>query len=99
MYLKSNDVKKRYSIFPISHSDLWKYYKVAEAQTWVAEEIDLSKDRFDELKDNEKTYLKNILAFSPFSSMKDQIVRNSLLSSSSYGILNISYSLALKDGM
>ena len=63
MYLKSNDVKKRYSIFPISHSDLWKYYKVAEAQTWVAEEIDLSKDRFDELKDNEKTYLKNILAF------------------------------------
>jgi ribonucleoside-diphosphate reductase beta chain len=63
MYLKSNDVKKRYSIFPVSHNDLWKFYKEAEAQTWVVEEIDLSKDRFDELKDEEKTYLKNILAF------------------------------------
>jgi len=63
MYLKSNDIKKRYSIFPVTHRDLWKKYKDAESQTWVAEEVDLSKDRFDELKDNEKMYLKNILAF------------------------------------
>jgi len=63
MYLKNKDVGKRYSIFPITHNDLWERYKNAESQTWVAEEIDLSKDRFDELKDNEKTYLKNILAF------------------------------------
>ena len=63
MYLKNKDVSKRYSIFPITHNDLWEFYKNAEAQTWVVEEIDLSKDRFDELKDNEKIYLKNILAF------------------------------------
>tara|TARA_R110000868_G_scaffold21019_8_gene87916 strand:- start:611 stop:1564 length:954 start_codon:yes stop_codon:yes gene_type:complete len=63
MYLKNKDVSKRYSIFPITHNDLWEFYKNAEAQTWVVEEIDLSKDRFDELKDNEKVYLKNILAF------------------------------------
>ena len=63
MYLKTNDYKKRYSIFPVIHNDLWEDYKKAEAQTWVAEEPDLSKDRFDELKDEEKTYLKNILAF------------------------------------
>lgn len=63
MYLKSNDIKKRYSIFPVTHGDLWEKYKNAESQTWVAEEVDLSKDRFDELKDNEKMYLKNILAF------------------------------------
>jgi len=63
MYLKNKDIGKRYSIFPITHNDLWERYKNAESQTWVAEEIDLSKDRFDELKDNEKTYLKNILAF------------------------------------
>lgn len=63
MYLKSNDIKKRYSIFPVTHGDLWEKYKNAESQTWVAEEVDLSKDRFDELKENEKTYLKNILAF------------------------------------
>jgi len=63
MYLKSNDIKKRYSIFPVTHGDLWEKYKNAESQTWVSEEVDLSKDRFDELKENEKTYLKNILAF------------------------------------
>ena len=55
MYLKSNDIKKRYSIFPVTHGDLWEKYKNAESQTWVAEEVDLSKDRFDELKENEKT--------------------------------------------
>lgn len=63
MYLKDKTVKKRYSIFPIVHNDLWQMYKKAESQTWVAEETDLSKDKYDELKDNEKTYLKNILAF------------------------------------
>ncbi len=63
MYLKDKTLKKRYSIFPIIHNDLWEMYKKAEAQTWVAEEPDLSKDRFDELKEEEKVYLKNILAF------------------------------------
>jgi ribonucleoside-diphosphate reductase beta chain len=63
MYLKTNELNKRYSIFPVVHQDLWDYYKKAEKQTWVAEEIDLSKDKYDELKDNEKEYLKNILAF------------------------------------
>lgn len=63
MYLKNKDINKRYSIFPVTHQDVWELYKKAESQTWVAEEIDLSKDRFDELKPSEKTYLKNILAF------------------------------------
>ena len=63
MNLKSNDLTKRYSIFPITHPDLWEFYKKAEKQTWVAEEIDLSKDKYNELNDSEKLYLKNILAF------------------------------------
>ena len=63
MYLKDKNLKKRYSIFPIINDDLWQMYKKAESQTWVAEEVDLSKDKFEELKDNEKIYLKNILAF------------------------------------
>ena len=58
MYLKDKTLKKRYSIFPIIHNDLWQMYKKAESQTWVAEEPDLSKDKFEELKDNEKIYLK-----------------------------------------
>lgn len=63
MYLKDKGLKKRYVIFPIIHNDLWQKYKGVESQTWVAEETDLSKDKYDELKDNEKQYLKNILAF------------------------------------
>jgi ribonucleoside-diphosphate reductase beta chain len=63
MYLKDKTLNKRYSIFPIIHNDLWERYKQAEKQTWVAEETDLSKDKFDELKEPEKIYLKNILAF------------------------------------
>lgn len=63
MYLKNADLTKRYSIFPIQNQDLWDAYKAAEKQTWVAEEVDLSKDDYESLKDNEKEYLKNILAF------------------------------------
>ncbi len=63
MYLKSKDNKKRYSIFPVTHNDLWQKYKDAEEQTWVADEIGLGDDKFDELSENEKVYLKNILAF------------------------------------
>lgn len=63
MYLKDNTLKKRYSIFPILHPDLWNRYKEVEKQTWVAEETPLDKDKYDELKDSEKIYLKNILGF------------------------------------
>ena len=63
MYLKNNDINKRWSIFPITHHDLWDFYKKAESQTWVAEEIDLSADDFDVLTESEKVYLKNLLAF------------------------------------
>ncbi len=61
--LKTQETDKRWAIFPILHNDLWDFYKKAEAQTWVAEEIDLSSDEFDDLSDKEKIYLKNLLAF------------------------------------
>lgn len=63
MHLRNNDLTKRYSIFPVTHQDIWEFYKKAEKQTWVAEEIDLSQDKFEDLSTDEKTYLKNILAF------------------------------------
>ena len=63
MYLKNADTEKRYSIFPILNQDLWDAYKAAEKQTWVAEEVNLAQDKYDELKEEEKFYLKNILAF------------------------------------
>jgi ribonucleoside-diphosphate reductase beta chain len=63
MFLKNSDTEKRYSIFPIINQDLWDAYKAAEKQTWVAEEVNLAQDNYDELTDDEKFYLKNILAF------------------------------------
>lgn len=63
LYLKNADTEKRYSIFPIKNQDLWDAYKAAEKQTWVAEEINLAQDDYDSLTEDEKFYLKNILAF------------------------------------
>jgi len=61
--LKTKETGKRWSIFPVLHDDLWEMYKNAEAQTWVAEEMDLSQDKFDDLSEREQNYLKMLLAF------------------------------------
>ena len=56
----------RFVLFPIQHDDIWKMYKKAEASFWTAEEIDLHADLVDwenKLNDNEKYFIKNILAF------------------------------------
>lgn len=63
MFLKKIDTNKRYSVFPIKNQSLWDFYKKMESQIWIAEEVDLSKDNFNSLKENEQIYLKNILAF------------------------------------
>ena len=56
---------KRYVIFPIQHDNIWKMYKQAEANFWTTEELDLSKDMKDflSLTDNERFFIKNVLAF------------------------------------
>jgi ribonucleoside-diphosphate reductase beta chain len=62
--LKEN--KNRFVLFPIKHDDIWKYYKKAEASIWTAEEIDLHQDLTDwenKLNDDEKYFIKHILAF------------------------------------
>ncbi len=56
----------QYCLFPIARTDLWKMYKQAEASFWVAEEVDLSSDRKDwdeKLNDDERHFLKHVLAF------------------------------------
>ena len=56
----------RFVLFPIQHDDIWSFYKKAEASFWTAEEIDLSTDILDwenKLNDNEKHFVKHILAF------------------------------------
>ncbi len=62
--LKEN--KNRFVLFPIQHDDIWQYYKKAEASIWTAEEIDLHQDLTDwndKLTDDERYFVKHILAF------------------------------------
>ncbi len=55
----------RFVVFPIQHHDIWDFYKKAEASFWTAEEVDLSEDvaHFEKLKEGEKHFIKNVLAF------------------------------------
>ena len=62
--LESNN--NRFVLFPIQHDDIWSFYKKAEASFWTAEEIDLAPDLIDwdtKLNDNERHFIKHILAF------------------------------------
>ena len=58
--------KDRFVLFPIQHDDIWDMYKKQEASIWTAEEIDLSGDIVDwesKLNDNERHFIKHVLAF------------------------------------
>lgn len=58
--------KDRFVLFPITHQAIWEMYKQAEASFWTAEEIDLSADLIDwdnKLNDDEKHFIKHVLAF------------------------------------
>jgi len=62
--LKENP--NRFVLFPIVHDDIWQFYKQCEACFWTAEEIDLSADLVDwdaKLNDNERHFIKHVLAF------------------------------------
>ena len=56
----------RFVLFPIQHDDIWAFYKKSEASFWTAEEVDLSSDLADwnnKLNDNERHFVKHVLAF------------------------------------
>lgn len=62
--LKENP--NRFVLFPIEHDDIWKFYKQSEACFWTASEIDLHQDLHDwanKLNDNERHFIKHVLAF------------------------------------
>lgn len=73
------DGSRKYTVFPIKFKKLWDYYKQHEATFWTVEEIRLTDDIVDwneRLNDNEKYFIKNVLAF--FAS-SDGIVNENLL--------------------
>ena len=55
----------RFVIFPIQYDETWRWYKKSQASIWTAEEIDLGNDMQDweKLNDDEKYFVKNVLAF------------------------------------
>ena len=60
------DNPNRFVLFPIKHDDIWSFYKKSEASFWTAEEIDLAADLVDwndKLNDDERYFVKHILAF------------------------------------
>ena len=63
--LLTQENPNRFVLFPICYNDIWNKYKDQMSVFWTVEEIDLSKDRTDwnNLSDNEKYFIKNILAF------------------------------------
>jgi ribonucleotide reductase beta subunit family protein with ferritin-like domain len=72
---------ERYTLFPIKSSEMqiYHHYKQAVASFWTAEEIDFSKDEADwnSLSDNERYFVKRVLAFFAGS---DGIVQENLAS-------------------
>ena len=60
-----NENNHRYVLFPLKYNKIFELYKKALASFWTVEEVDLSKDAndWDKLNDNEKHFIKNILAF------------------------------------
>jgi ribonucleoside-diphosphate reductase beta chain len=71
--------KDRFVLFPIKHDDIWTMYKQEVASFWTAEEIDLAQDLKeweDVLSDDERHFLKHVLAFFAAS---DGIVNENLV--------------------
>jgi ribonucleoside-diphosphate reductase subunit M2 len=70
----------RYVVFPIKHKDVWDAYKKQVAHFWTAEELDFTQDIKDwneKLNEDERFFVKNILAFFAGS---DGIVMENLVS-------------------
>jgi ribonucleotide reductase beta subunit family protein with ferritin-like domain len=53
----------RHVLFPIQYPKLFKNYKHLQADNWIVEEVDMSRDKFEELKPEEQEFIKMILAF------------------------------------
>lgn len=77
--IKLENKNERFSVFPIVHHNLWKFYKNHAANVWFVEEVQLTDDLNDwnnKLTENEKHFIKNVLAF--FNS-SDGVVNENLV--------------------
>jgi ribonucleotide reductase beta subunit family protein with ferritin-like domain len=60
-----NTENNRLTVYPIKFDKIWEMYKLQQAAFWTAEEIDFSNDYtdFEKLSENEKHFIKMVLAF------------------------------------
>jgi ribonucleoside-diphosphate reductase subunit M2 len=60
-----DEKNSRFTCFPIEYPSIWNLYKKQQSAFWKAEEIDFSQDKddFEKLNENEKHFIKMILAF------------------------------------
>lgn len=75
----TNGGMERFCVFPIQYPELWDFYQKQLSAFWVVEEIVLTDDISDwndKLNDNERYFIKNILAFFAAS---DGIVNENLI--------------------
>jgi len=76
--IKNSD-STRFCVFPIKYHNLWDFYKRHIATFWTVEEVLLTDDLTDwnnKLNDNERYFIKNVLAFFAAS---DGIVNENLV--------------------
>ena len=77
--LIKNPGTDRFTVFPIVHANLWQFYKNHISTFWTTEEVVLSDDLDDwnnKLNDNERFFIKNVLAFFAAS---DQIINENII--------------------
>ncbi len=67
----------RYTLFPLSYPDIYQHYKKATSAYWLPEEVNPETDIIHwktKLNDNERFFIKNILAF--FAGSDDIVMEN-----------------------
>lgn len=76
---KLSNKNERFTVFPIQHQNLWNFYKKQASVIWFVEEVPLHEDLDDwnnKLNDNERYFIKNVLAFFANS---DNIINENLV--------------------
>ena len=73
----------RYVLFPIQQKEIYDMFKKAQSCLWITEEIQLTQDLKDweNLNDNEKYFIKHVLAF--FAASDGIVIENLLMRFSS----------------
>lgn len=65
-YFKTKETSKRYTLHPLQHEDIYKFYEKIQSSIWHEGDIPYTLDRNDwenKLNKDEKHFIKHVLAF------------------------------------